>query len=59
MVHQAPNYMAPASQDAMNAVRAAKHFEQWGWYATTQFVNKRNIARMFRTALLNEFNLGR
>jgi len=54
MVHQAPNYMAPASQDAMNAVRAAKHLKQWGMRATVQFVVKRNIEDMFIMALHNE-----
>jgi len=54
MIHQAPNYMAPASQDAMNAVKAAKHARQWGARATAQFVVKRNIDAMFLIALKNE-----
>ena len=58
MIHQAPNMVSPASQDAMNAVRAAKQLYKWGPYATNRFVENRDIKRMFLIASINELDMG-
>ncbi len=58
MIHQAPSLLgAPASQDAMNAVRAAKSRNKWGAYSTNQFVKNRGIKDMFLIASINEIEM--